>query len=193
MVTTKAGDGHLPTIEKAAYKPYSLPRRGVSCLKKVKTEYQLTNRRYLHDKRILQSIKKEAGLNSMKWQLPLISLRFYWICRKLTQISRMHLGHKTHGLCELHLHYSTHLTPISMSENLINTLTMRRGRKWGSGHLVRPEHSVQVQVPLSPECCLSGALWEKQEVVPVGFPLDLEGTASVPEESRSFSRSSSDT
>ena len=63
----------------------------------------------------------------------------------------MHLGHETHGLCELHLHYSTHLTPISVSENLINTLTMRHGRKWGSDHQVRPEHSVQVQVPLSPE------------------------------------------
>lgn len=63
----------------------------------------------------------------------------------------MHLEHKTHNLCELHLHYSTHLTPISVSENLINTLTVRHRRKWGSGHLVRPEHSVQVQVPLSPE------------------------------------------
>lgn len=49
----------MPTIEKAACKPHSLPHRGVSHLKKVKTEYQLTNRRYLHDKRILQSVKKK--------------------------------------------------------------------------------------------------------------------------------------
>jgi len=55
----RRGDGHLPTIEKAACKPHSLPHRGVSHLKKVKTEYQLTNRRYLHDKRILQSVKKK--------------------------------------------------------------------------------------------------------------------------------------
>lgn len=60
MVTTKPGDGHLPTIEKAACKPHSLPGRGVSHLKKVKTESQLTNRKYLHDKRILQSKKKRG-------------------------------------------------------------------------------------------------------------------------------------
>lgn len=56
-----------------------------------------------------------------------------------------------HGRFELDLHYSTHLTHTSVSENLISTLTMRHRRKWKSGHLVRSECSVQVQGPLSPE------------------------------------------
>lgn len=111
----------------------------MSHLKKANTESLLVEgRHYLHHKRTLH-FENGADLNSIKWQLPLISVRFYWICKTHidSQISRIYRWHKTPYICTC----SVPLDPLHPHFHLWKPHKLPdQEKKWRSEHVVgRPE------------------------------------------------------